>query len=98
MQYLDNLRQYILLKAEVAAGEPKEEELLRAHEALFDNKPVRFDPFDPDNAPKHSEEQLAEMIATMEDNGTTDAGNMTEWAFYHRCRYLKKKFAATEGR
>jgi len=106
LQYLDELRQYILLKTEVAAGEKKEEELILAADKLFNYKPIVFvnykpivfDPYDPGNALKQGEEQLADMIATLEDNGTTDASSMTEWAFYHRCRYLKKKFAAMEGK
>jgi hypothetical protein len=61
------------------------------HEIMM-SRPVKFDPYDPENTRQVGEEQLADMIATMEDNGTHQASEMSEFSFYMRVKYLKKKF------
>jgi hypothetical protein len=90
--YLEKLRQYIELKAEYYGGDESVKEDLDNMRQSFVQRPMCLDPHDPGNVVKKSEEQLAEMIAVMEDNGTTNAGQLSEFDFYSRCRYLKKKF------
>jgi hypothetical protein len=64
---------------------------------LDQQKPQKFNPYETDNILMQNESNFEEIIATMEDNGTTSAKGLTEYEFYSRLKFYEKKFKNGTG-
>lgn len=60
-------------------------------------KPQIFDPTNPDNILRKTEEMFEETVNTMEDQGHFDPKNLSEYSFYHKMIFLQKKFSTKTG-
>jgi hypothetical protein len=82
----------LICKILFTQGEEKQLQRIKDIEFELMAKPENFDVYDPENIIKRSDDQYAEMVALMEDNGATNAQDLTEYEFYTRVDYLKRKF------
>lgn len=69
---------------------------MEAIEAFFldEQKPQVFDPYEKNNVLMESERQFEELANTMEDNGSFNPKQLTEFEWYGKVVYYDKKFKA----
>lgn len=101
LNHLNKLREYLIIRCRVledlSEEDRKQMDLLHAY--FSDNtKPMKFNPFEPENILSVSEMQFEDMVATMEDQGVSTAKKLTEYEFYTRIKFYQKKFKAMSGK
>ena len=58
---------------------------------LNQQKPLKFNPYEPDNILKNNDESFEEVCAVMEENGIDKPKQLSEFEFYSRLKYYKDK-------
>jgi hypothetical protein len=95
MNYLDKIREYLLIKCELAIQPDNEKlqqlEVLQRY-FLDQDKPNKFDPYDQDNVLMTGELNFEDVCNTMEDQGSFSPKKLTEFEFYNKLQFYKKKF------
>jgi hypothetical protein len=84
-----------LVKCQLAV-EPDNDKL-QAYEVLTryfidQQKPSKFDPYDNENVLMGSELAFEEVVNTMEDQGSFNPKQLTEFEFYNKLQFYRKKF------
>lgn len=92
---MDKAREYLLVKCQLAI-EPDNEKL-KAYEAITkyfidQQSPNKFDPYDNDNILMSNEVAFEDVINTMEDQGSFNPKKLTEFEFYNKLQFYRKKF------
>jgi len=75
---------------EAKAGDDEFKELLDYFVDL--KKPYSFDPHDPDNILLKVDTSFQETTNVMEDNGQTNVRDLSEFEYFHKIKFLQKKF------
>ena len=55
------------------------------------NKPKDFAPYNSDNVLIAQEQEFESMVASLEENGVNNAGNLTVFEFYSRIKFYEKR-------
>jgi hypothetical protein len=94
IEYLDNLRQYYLLKAELEFEyNDKDAALLNTICDYFLKRhlPMCFNPYDENSVLISGEKDFEDMCYSMEDSGVKNVKESTVFEFYSKVQYLEKK-------
>lgn len=102
MNHLVFLKEYLEIRCRIELDGETEEDAARIQEInnffLEQNKPLKFNPYEPDNVLMRNEIQFEELIAVLEDSGVVNAKRLTEFEFYNRLRFYEKKFKVNAGK
>lgn len=90
------VRDYLVVRCEMEQeGESPEHidrlEVIKNY-FLDQKKPNKFNPYEPDNILMYSENTFEELVNTMQENGSPNPKEMTEFEWYSKIRYLEKKY------
>lgn len=94
MNYVDSVRKWLVIKCQLELGEEVDAEEYKGLMAFFleNQKPMKFNPFEPDNILRQRESDFMDMCNAMEDNGAFNPTQLSEYHFYSKIAYYEKKY------
>jgi hypothetical protein len=98
MNYVEKYKRLVQAMADDALGVEGAHEDVKELAAwfFFQRKIHSFNPFEAGNVIVEQEKGFELVVASMEENGATDAREMTEFSFYCRLQYLENKVKQLE--
>lgn len=88
------------MKVKIALDEakPTDEQFKEMLQYFMDlQKPYVFDPRDEVNILRKLDTDFEETVNVMEDQSHYEPKNLTEYSYYHKMRFLHKKFKSSEN-
>lgn len=97
LERLDMMREYLEIKCELSI-DPKNESLQRLKKIqeyfLLQEKPNKFNPYEPNNVLRSNDLQFEEIMNSLQDFGTQNPKELSEFSFYSTLIFYEKKFKA----
>lgn len=93
LNYLEKLKKYLLARInfELTSDPKYMAEIIKCSDYFLEsNKPKNFNPYQ-ENDIIRMEQEFESMCTALEENGITNAKDMTVYEFYSRVKYFEKK-------